>query len=87
MATCGPGSKKPSQRNAQEISDLGQLLCGRMETFCEHLSKMREGLMKATNSFDKAIGSLNRHVLPTARRFRELGATTTVVLEDLDLVT
>jgi DNA recombination protein RmuC len=74
-------------KNAQEISDLGKLLCDRMETFCDHLSKMREGLMKATDSFDKAIGSLNRHVLPTARRFRELGATTTVVLEDLDLVT
>jgi DNA recombination protein RmuC len=72
--------------NAQEISDLGKLLCDRMETFCEHLSKMREGLVKATESFDKAVGSLNRNVLPTARKFRQLGATTTVVLEDVDLV-
>lgn len=73
-------------KNAQEISELGKQLYDRVGIFCGHLDKMREGLIKATESFDKAMGSLNRNVLPAARRFKELGATTAVILEDVDLV-
>ncbi len=73
-------------RNAQEISDLGKQLYDRIATFCGHLDKMRDGLIKATVNFDNAMGSLNRSVLPAARKFKELGATTAVILEDVDLV-
>lgn len=73
-------------KNAQEISDLGKQLYERLETFCGHLDKMRDGLIKANDNFDKAVGSFSRSVLPAARKFKELGTTTAVILEDVELV-
>src|SRR5690606_23368052 len=60
-------------RNAEEIRDLGIELHVRMAVLTEHLVKVRRGLEGAVRSYNDAMGSLERRVLPTARRFRELG--------------
>ncbi len=60
-------------RNAEEIRDLGIELHDRMAVLTEHLVKVRRGLEGAVRSYNDAMGSLERRVLPTARRFRELG--------------
>ncbi|HYD54272.1 MAG TPA: DNA recombination protein RmuC, partial [Gemmatimonadaceae bacterium] len=61
-------------RNSEEIRDLGIELYGRIRTVAEHLAKVRKGLEGAVNAYNAAIGSLESRALPTARRFRELGA-------------
>lgn len=61
--------------NAAEIRDLGQALHGRLMTFVEHLDRSGRALGRAVESYNAAMGSLQRQVLPTARAFRELGAT------------
>lgn len=59
--------------NAQRIADLGKDLYERMGTMAEHIEDIGGDLHKAVGSYNKAIGSLERMVLPAARRFKELG--------------
>lgn len=60
--------------NAREISDLGQELYKRLCAFGEHMQKIGKGLETAMNSYNSAVGSLERSVLPGARKFQELHA-------------
>ena len=60
--------------NAQRISTLGQELSDRMGTFVEHLLKVGAGLSTAVDSYNAAVSSFESRLLPSARRFKELGA-------------
>lgn len=66
-------------RNASEISALGRELYDRMAMLASHLTAVGEGLRRATDSYNNAVGSLERRVFPTARRFKDLGAVATQV--------
>lgn len=61
--------------NARRIWEAGTELFDRVYKFSEHLSKMRDGLNKATESYNAAIGSWASRVVPSARKLKELGAT------------
>jgi DNA recombination protein RmuC len=61
--------------NAAEIRELGQELHKRMTTFMNHLQKVSRSLGAAVDSFNAAVGSMERNVLPQARKFTELGVT------------
>jgi len=63
-------------RNAQEISTLGRQLYERMSTLADYIQDIGKGLERATQSYNKAVGSIETRVLPAARRFKDLGATT-----------
>ncbi len=60
-------------KNAGEISKLGRELHDRIATFAEHFEQIRKGLKNAADAYNSAVGSLERSVLPSARRFSELG--------------
>jgi DNA recombination protein RmuC len=62
-------------QNAAQIRDLGQELYRRLSTFNAHLGKMGQRLSAAVESYNAAVGSLERQVMPQARRFHELGVT------------
>jgi DNA recombination protein RmuC len=71
-------------QNAAEIRDLGQELYRRLGNFEGHLSKMGQRLSSAVDAYNAAVGSLERQVLPQARRFTELGVTTNERLATLE---
>lgn len=59
--------------NAQKVQHIGRDLYKRLCTFADHLAKAGRGLSGAVDAYNKAVGSLERSVLPQARRFQELG--------------
>jgi DNA recombination protein RmuC len=61
-------------RNAQEISDLGRDLYDRIRTLGDHFESVGDHLGKSVAAYNRAVGSLEKRVLPAARRFQGLGA-------------
>lgn len=59
--------------NAQQISQLGRDLHDRLATMAEHFGKVGQSLNKSVESYNRAVASMESRVLPTARRFRDLG--------------
>ena len=70
--------------NAALIRDLGQELYRRLGTFNGHLGRMGQRLGNAVEAYNAAVGSLERQVLPQARRFSELGVTADAPLAQLE---
>ncbi len=60
--------------NAQAISALGQELSDRIGIFTDYLTEIAGGLGKAIKAYNTAVGSLEARILPSARKFKELGA-------------
>ena len=73
--------------NAALIRDLGQELYRRLSTFDGHLARTGQRLAAAVEAYNAAVGSLERQVLPQARRFTELGVTADAPLPVLEQVT
>jgi DNA recombination protein RmuC len=70
--------------SAQEISALGRDLFERLVSFVEHVQDIRGGLERANNSFNKAVGSLEARLLPTARKLKEKGIQSTSELTSVE---
>ncbi len=73
-------------QNAQAISDLGKDLYDRIRTFLGHFKAMGGSLERAVDSYNKAVGSMESRVLPSARKFKELGAATGEEIPELEPV-
>jgi DNA recombination protein RmuC len=58
--------------NAQQVLDLGRQFHSRLVAMTKHVTKMGRSLTSATESYNGFIGSLERNVLTSARRFAEL---------------
>jgi DNA recombination protein RmuC len=67
--------------NAQQISALGKEMYERLLTVTGHVSTLGRGLDRAVDSYNKAVSSLDTRVLVTARKFKELGASSADDLE------
>jgi DNA recombination protein RmuC len=73
--------------NAREISELGRQLYDRTSTLAGHFAGVGRGLDRALDAYNKAVGSLERSLLPAARRFKDLRAAVApdiAVLEPVD---
>ena len=71
-------------QNAATIRDLGKELYRRLGNFTGHLGRLGQRLGGAVEAYNAAVGSLERQVLPQARRFPELGVTADDALPTLD---
>lgn len=59
--------------NAEKIRDLAEELYKRLATFSDHLANIGSNLTRSVEAYNRAVGSLERSVLPGAKRFTELG--------------
>ncbi len=72
--------------NAERIRDLGEELYRRLTAFTTHLSKLGRQLSGSVEAFNSAVGSLDRQVLPGARKFTEMGIQSKKPLPDLEQI-
>jgi len=68
--------------NAEEIRRLAEDLYGRLSVFVSHLNRMGRQLGASVEHYNRAVGSLERKVLPGARKFVDLGVQPKKALED-----
>lgn len=59
--------------NAQKIAESARELFSRVVTFTEHFERIRDGLEKANDAFNKASASFQSRVRPAGERLAELG--------------
>ncbi len=59
--------------NARAIADAARELYGRVAKFTEHFGRLREGLGKANEAFNDAVGSYERMVRPSGEKILKLG--------------
>ena len=70
--------------NAQEIRKLAEELYDRLSVFASHMNKVGRQLNQSVENYNRAVGSLERKVLPGARKFTELGIRPKKEMENLE---
>jgi len=73
-------------QNADAIRQLGEDLYKRAATFTAHMARLGRSLGTSVDAFNSAVGSLERQVLPGARKFTELGVSVDREIETLEPV-
>ncbi len=68
-------------QNAEDIQQLGRELYERLGTLVEHLEGVGKNIGQAAESYNRFVGSLEQKVLPSARRFKELGVSSAKAVE------
>jgi len=71
-------------QNAQTIRDLAEDLYKRLSVFAGHVNRVGRSLTQSIDAFNSAVGSLERQVLPGARKFTELGIRPEKTLEPIE---
>ena len=61
--------------SAREVSELGRELYKRLATMGAHFARLGKSLDGAVKAYNETVGSLERQVLPQARRFERHGIT------------
>ena len=72
--------------NAARIQELGEDLYKRLATFSGYLARIGRSLGQSVDAYNSAVGSLERQVLPGARKFTELGLRPRRDIEELPTV-
>jgi DNA recombination protein RmuC len=71
---------------AEQIRKLAEDLYNRVNVFRNHLSRLGSELESSVRAYNAAVGSLERNVLPGARKFTELGVRSDKLIEPLEAV-
>ncbi|MEJ2603210.1 MAG: DNA recombination protein RmuC [Gammaproteobacteria bacterium] len=72
--------------NAEEVRQLAVELYERLATFGVHLNRLGRQLSGSVGAFNSAVGSLERSVLPGARKFTELGVQTKRAIDTVERI-
>jgi DNA recombination protein RmuC len=73
-------------KNAEHIKKVGEELYQRLQVFTSHLQKVGRSLDGAVNNYNKAVGSFDSRILPSAQKFREMGISTGKEVEKSDQI-
>ncbi|AMM20251.1 DNA recombinase [Frondihabitans sp. PAMC 28766] len=65
-------------QEAKQLFDLSRELYGRISTMAGHVDKMGRSLRSSVSDYNRFVGSLERQVLPSARRLSMLDESTVI---------
>ena len=68
---------------ARAIADLGRDLHDRLAVYAGHISKVGGSLNSAVRNYNSAVGSFDGRVSVSARRFKDLGVSTSSEIADI----
>ena len=72
--------------SAQRVAELGRELYERLVVMTDHFGRLGDRLDNAVSEYNKTVGSFERRVLPSARKFTEHGISPKKELQELDPV-
>lgn len=78
--------QRAQEENAKKIAEAARVLYDRMRTFSAHFSNIGASLHKATEAYNKAVGSMETRVLPQGRKIKELASLPDADLTELSAV-
>jgi DNA recombination protein RmuC len=61
--------------NAQKVRDLAAQLYDRLRTFAGHFQSVGSNLDRSVEAYNKSVGSLERQLLVSARKLKDMGVT------------
>jgi DNA recombination protein RmuC len=69
--------------NLDQIRTTGQELYSRLLTMAGHFSKLGSAIERTVETYNQTVGSLERNVLSSARKFNELRPASADKLEEM----
>jgi DNA recombination protein RmuC len=69
--------------NLEKIQSTGQELYQRLLTMSQHFSRLGDAIGKTVETYNQTVGSLEKNVLSSARRFKELSPANAPQLEEI----
>ena len=72
--------------NAEQIRQLGEELYSRLATFTESLSKTGKSLEQSVDNYNKSVASFTARILPSAKKFKEMGISSKKELSEISPV-
>ena len=70
--------------NLEKIQATGQELYQRLLTMSQHFTKLGDAIGKTVETYNQTVGSLEKNVLTSARRFKELSPANSPQLGEVD---
>lgn len=67
--------QQTAAENARAVSELGNELYNRFRSMIGHMNKLGKDLDRSVTTFNQTIGSMEKRVMPAARRLQEMGVT------------
>jgi DNA recombination protein RmuC len=78
--------QRQQEENAKKIGDAARELYDRVRVFAAHFAAIGSNLQKATESFNRAVGSMESRVLPQGRKIKELASLADAELPELNAI-
>jgi DNA recombination protein RmuC len=72
--------------NLDKIRDTGQELYTRLLTMSQHFSKLGDAITKTVDTYNQTVGSLEKNVLTSARKFKDLRPASAGQLDEVSIV-
>lgn len=71
-------------KNAEQVQKVGEQLYHRVAVLAGHLNKLGTALDSSVKNYNKAIGSFERQIIPSTRKFKEMGIQSKKEIDDLE---
>jgi DNA recombination protein RmuC len=72
--------------NLDKIRDTGQELYTRLLTMSQHFSKLGDAITKTVDTYNQTVGSLEKNVLTSARKFKDLRPASADQLDEISVI-